>query len=293
MAWDDLIPEIWSQRTVSLVRKNSTAAQIVNTAYTGDIAQAGDVVRIAGEGPVAIADYTDGEVGNDVAPATYVPTITAVTVDQAKYYSVRMPNVDTQQAATTWANSVVSRGAYGLADAADTYVYGLHGSAGFNNYESGTTPWHFDTASATNDIPAFFASLMSQAESNNIEVNDLVVVCPPEVREAVNLYFGTRDTGLSDGVIQRGFAGNFFGIQLWISNNLDYALGSPPTTHGLCFPRGQGIALVDSVTETKVAQLEQNFGVNLMGLYLYGAAVYDSTRVIDVNLQRAGDRLLS
>ena len=289
MAWADIIPEIWSERTVQLVRKNSTARALVNTNYTGDIRQAGDTIHIAGEGPVTINTYT----GADVANQTYVPTDTSLAIDQQQAYSVRVPLVESRQATTEWMSRIVERGSYGLADAADTYVYGLHAGAGFNSYESGTTNWNFARSTIGADLPALFASLMRQAEVNNIETDGLTLVAPPQIREAVNLYFGTRDTGLSDGFVQRGFAGNFFGIDLVISNNLDYEAGSPTITHGLCFPRGRGIALADSILETKVSQLEDNFGVNLLGLYVYGASIYDSTRVIDVNFARSNTGLLS
>jgi len=279
MAWADIIPEIWSARTVQLVRKAQTARAIVNTNYTGDIRQAGDTIHIAGEGPVTIATYTGANVSNQ----TYVPTDTSLSIDQQRAYNVRVPLVESRQATTEWMDRIVSRGAYGLADAADTYVYEQAAAgAGHTSYETATTPWSFSYANVSIDLPAFFASLMLKAEENNIETAGLTLVAPPALREIINRFFGTRDTGLADGFVQRGFAGNFFGIDVVISNNLDYQVGSPPVKNGICIPRGMGVALADSILETKVSQLEDNFGVNLLGLYVYGAGVYDSSRVIKV-----------
>lgn len=279
MAWADIIPEIWAQRSVALVRKAQTARALVNTSYEGEIAQMGDTVHIIGEGPVTINAYT----GADVAEQVYAPTDTTLVADQMHAYNVVLPKVETSQAAGSHLDNIQSRGAYGLADASDTYVYGLHAGAGFNSFETATTPWTIGASGA--GVPALFASIVQQARDNNIEANDLVFVAPPILEAGLNLFFQTivQTTG-GDQVRSRGFIGKHLGLNVVISNNLD---DDGTAIHGLVFPRGMGIAQADNIVDVKIQDRDNNFGNKAMGLYVFGGKVYDATRVIDVNLDPA------
>lgn len=126
MALDNFIPQVWS---ASLLRALYTSLvyaqpQIINRDYEGEIANAGDTVRINMIGDVTISDYTKN---SDLAsPETLTDAQLSLKVDQAKSFNFAIDDIDQAQQRPKVMGEATLRAAYGLRKTIDTFIASLY-----------------------------------------------------------------------------------------------------------------------------------------------------------------------
>src|SRR5690606_8934238 len=125
MAINNFKPEYWSAKLLLALRATAryTQAGVINRDYEGEISQAGDTVHITSFGDPTIDDYT-------VASTTITyPALSdatrALIVDQAKYWSFSVDDIDKRQALDGFTSAATQGAASGLSLAADEYLSGL------------------------------------------------------------------------------------------------------------------------------------------------------------------------
>jgi hypothetical protein len=154
-----------------------------------------------------------------------------------------------------------------------------YANASLDSYEAGTTAWQFVKDTAT-DIPKFYASIVRQLQGANAPAGQAFVIGPPELAEATNLYFGGKATDRNT-VIANGFRGNFFGVNLYVSNNCTTASS---VTHGLAGVERESIALAYQLKKMEALRLEGRFSDGIRMLTVGGIKTYRPEISIDVNL---------
>jgi hypothetical protein len=97
---------------------------IINTNYEGEIANAGDSVRITTLGDVTIKDYTRN--ANMDAPEELTDAALTLVIDQQKYFNFQIDDIDKRQAIPGLREEAARRAAYGLRKAMDSYVAGKY-----------------------------------------------------------------------------------------------------------------------------------------------------------------------
>jgi hypothetical protein len=119
-------PQIWAKLLLAATETKLVygSPAVVNRDYEGDIAAAGDVVKIT-----SISDPTIG---------TYTPNVTVITpeeltdaqrnlvIDQAKYFAYKVDDVDAAQAAGAVMPQATGRGGYQFGKTADSFVASLY-----------------------------------------------------------------------------------------------------------------------------------------------------------------------
>ena len=138
-------PVIYSKQVQMEFRKSAVCEAITNSDYFGEIANAGDSVRIIKEPEISVLAYTRGTAisTQDLTDVDYT-----LTVDKSNYFAFKLDDIEEQQTHINWLSMASNRAAFRLADQYDQEILGylsgykqsaLHANAGaVNNVVSGT-----------------------------------------------------------------------------------------------------------------------------------------------------------
>lgn len=138
-------PVIYSKQVQMEFRKSAVCEAITNSDYFGEIANAGDSVRIIKEPEISVSAYTRGTA---IATQDLTDVDFTLTVDKSNYFAFKLDDIEEQQTHVNWLTMASNRAAYRLADQYDQEILGylsgykqasLHANAGVvNTTVSGT-----------------------------------------------------------------------------------------------------------------------------------------------------------
>jgi len=138
-------PVIYSKQVQMEFRKSAVCEAITNSDYFGEIANAGDSVRIIKEPEITVLAYTRGTA---IATQDLTDVDFTLTVDKSNYFAFKLDDIEEQQTHINWLSMASNRAAYRLADQYDQEILGylsgykqsaLHANAAaVNNVISGT-----------------------------------------------------------------------------------------------------------------------------------------------------------
>jgi hypothetical protein len=163
-------PVIYSKQVQMEFRKSAVCEAITNSDYFGEIANAGDSVRIIKEPEISVLAYTRGTA---IATQDLTDVDFTLTVDKSNYFAFKLDDIEEQQTHVNWLTMASNRAAYRLADQYDQEILGylsgykqaaLHANAGtVNNVVSGTIA---DAAAGTDELLA--ANKLKKVSFTNI-----------------------------------------------------------------------------------------------------------------------------
>ena len=163
-------PVIYSKQVQMEFRKSAVCEAITNSDYFGEIANAGDSVRIIKEPEISVLAYTRGTA---IATQDLTDVDFTLTVDKSNYFAFKLDDIEEQQTHINWLTMASNRAAYRLADQYDQEILGylsgykqaaLHANAGtVNNVVSGTIA---DAAAGTDELLA--ANKLKKVSFTNI-----------------------------------------------------------------------------------------------------------------------------
>ncbi|TYB69733.1 P22 coat protein - protein 5 domain protein [Nonomuraea sp. PA05] len=268
------VPEIWSARLLVALRKRLVYAGpgVVNRDYEGEIAEAGDTVRIT-----SISDPTVG---------TYVPNVTSITpeeltdaqrtlvIDQCKYFAFKVDDVDARQAKGDVIPEAMSRAAYKLADVADQYVASLYTGIPAANVASAVTidtssptSWATESAKAYNDV---LIPLKVKLDEANVPTEGRYCVVPPVFHGVLlrdDRFIRLDASGTTEG-LRNGMVGRAAGFDILVSNNTPVpGANQNVVTAGI----DMAISFAEQINKTEAYRPEGGFSDAVKGLTLYGA----------------------
>jgi len=138
-------PVIYSKQVQMEFRKSAVCEAITNSDYFGEIANAGDSVRIIKEPEISVSAYTRGTA---ISTQDLTDVDFTLTVDKSNYFAFKLDDIEEQQTHINWLSMASNRAAYRLADQYDQEILGylsgykqsaLHANAAaVNNVISGT-----------------------------------------------------------------------------------------------------------------------------------------------------------
>ena len=264
MAIERFIPEIWSAVLLRALETRLVYAQpgVVNRDYEGDIAAAGDTVRIT-----SISDPTIG---------TYVPNSTTITpeelndaqrtlvIDQSKYFAFKVDDVDARQAKGNVMGEAMRRAAYGLAKLTDTYVASLYtGVVAGNN---------LGTVSVTTGAIAYTQLRLLKLALDEADIPEEGRYCnAPHWFWSLLLeetkFVDASAAGTTEA-LRNGYVGRALGFNLYGSNQ-----APNPTGDDYIVQAGvdSAISFAQQINKTEAYRPESSFSDAIKGLHLYGA----------------------
>lgn len=268
MAINNFIPEVWSARLLSSLKKSLVFAGpgVANRDYEGDIRQSGDTVRITSISRPTIGDYVKNS--TTITPETLTDAQRSLLISQSKYFAFEVDDIDMRQAANGGAlmNEAASEAAYGLADVADQYVAGLYTEVQAANAISTTAIT--DPAKAVKGL----LDLKTKLDAANVPTQGRYVVVPPWYLNLLlqsDLFARVDASGTSEG-LRNGTVGRAWGFDVMMSNNCVLITGDD---YAVMAGVPGAISFAEQIVKVEAYRPESAFSDALKGLHLYGAKV--------------------
>lgn len=274
MAISNFIPEIWSAQLLSNLKKNLVfgGPGVANRDYEGDIANAGDTVRITSISRPTIGTYVKGS--TTITPEQLTDADRALLIDQAKYFAFEVDDIDLRQSANGGGlmNEAALESAYGLADVADQYIASLYTGADAGNAIS-TTSITTATLATTGLV-----NLKVKLDNASVPQQGRYVIVPPWYHGLLLLsdLFTRVDASGSDEALRNGLVGRAFGFDVMVSNNCVNVTGDDWIVQA-GYPGA--ISFAEQIAKVEPFRPEDSFSDALKGLHLYGAKLVRPTGI--------------
>jgi uncharacterized linocin/CFP29 family protein len=220
MGLENFIPKLWSAKLLVRFRKNLIFGNIVNTDYEGEITGAGDTVHINEIGAITVSDYTKY---NAVSWQALTSAQKTLLIDQSKYFSFAIDDIDTVQQKPKVMNAAMDEASYGMRDAVDQYIASLYsdaavvGSAG--TVGTSTTSLTVSSGNIVETISYASRYLME----SNVPDPKWIVVSPWVHQKLLLAEIGVSATAVPKITTKDqlpGSVGNVMGFQIYVSNNV-------------------------------------------------------------------------
>lgn len=295
------IPQEFSLNTLVQFYNESTAVQLCNTDYQGDIKSAGDSVVIRKDPTVTTKGYSVGE------PISYeVPEAEAQTmyIDQFKYNSFQIDTIDDLQSDiglenrfqeackesmkqvvdSEMFNYMISGDSAAVTDVTvlntdiDANNWGDTAGAVSNSYDLGTVaaPHSLTTDNIKKLLVQMNATLF-EAKTKG----DWFVMSPWVASHLKITDLAQADvTGDATGVIRTGLIGEVDGSKVYVTNNIPSFVD---TTTGLInystilAGNSQFCSFASQITETQTLPIPDQFGMYYRSLQVYGRKIVQPT----------------
>lgn len=275
MAISNFIPTVWSENLYTELDKQYIAVSNCNREFEGEIKSKGSVVKICGVGSVSVSDYTKNT--DMSAPQALSDTVKELSINQAKYFNFQIDDVDRAQCTPKLMNAAMKIAASSLANAADSYIYGLYGSAGSTVSSSAVTK---------DNIVDLIIDARTKLYANNVsDAYEVAVEVSPQIA-ALILKAKVNLSSDNTGALEAGCLGSIGGCKIYVSNNI---VSDSTTTSGKTFYKciartRRAIAFAEQLSEIEAYRPEKRFSDAVKGLHLYGAKVVYPNEMVLLDL---------
>lgn len=268
MAYDRMVPQIWSSQLLLALQKNLVYGQpgVINRDYEGEISQAGDTVRINSIGRPTVKAYTPG---GTITREQLTDAQRTLVVDRARYFAFDVDDVNARQANIDIVRATMQEAAYAVADDVDQYLAGLYTQVASAN--------NLGTISVTTSAPKDFydkvlVPLAVKLDEANVRRQGRYCIIPPWLHgrallddRLIKVNESGTDTGLRNGVVLRAA-----GFDLMVSNNTPNPTGDDNVVQAGV---SSAITFASQIAKTEAFRPEDSFSDAIKGLYLHGAKV--------------------
>lgn len=308
MTTDNFIPELWSDKLLTRLKKDMVYRQCVNTDYEGEIKQFGDTVRINTVGPVTISNYTKNTV--NLTPEVINGAGEPMVIDQAKYFYFALDDVDKAQVKGAVMDGAMDEASYGLRDTTDQFIAStmaaVLGTATNTMYNgatlsSTTNPILLGTSSGVTDAYELLVDISTLMNKNNVPGGNRFIVVPPDyvgllLKDPRFTSFATAGAvqTAKEGSSAGGEMGNLGGIlkllsglDVYVSNNVPQTGTSPNIIHTILAGYKGATSFADQIPEgqPEAFRLQTGFADAVRGIHLYGAKVFRPAALVGAYVQ--------
>ena len=291
-AISNFIPNVWAARFLSRLDDELVHGRVVNSLYEGDIAQAGDTVKIpTPTTTVSVADYT---VDTDIAAAsTTSGTTQDLEIDQQKYYHFYVDDIDAAQSRPNIMDDAMGRAARAMALNVDTYLAGLiHGA-----YDASRRAANIATLPTADEWAASFikgiAALNRMMTAASLPQEDRWIVVDEHAIEGLEIHFASGSGSAAqvfqpraaEETLRNGFAGTLLGFRLHVANSTRLQAGAAKTKRYYAGQGTEATTLARQIVVNEAYRPERRFGDAVKGLMVYGAKVTLPARLYSIEQQ--------
>jgi hypothetical protein len=274
---NNFIPTIWSAKLLQNLHKQLVFGQdfVINRDYEGDIAAAGDSVRITNIGPVTIGSYSKNTaIGN---PEVLDDAQQVLIVDQQKYFNFQIDDVDRAQQVPKIMNEAMREAAYGLANQADQYIASLTlqtvAANTLGTDTSPTTPGPSTISAGYTTAYEYLVDLGVILDQNSVPPDGRFVIVPPWYQGLLlkdNRFVAGYDADQT-AARMNGVIGSVTGFSVLMSNNVVQTnLGANPT-YNVIAGSNMSWSFANQISQVEAYRPPNYFADAMKGLHLYGA----------------------
>lgn len=266
MAVTQFIPEVWAAELLSSLKKHLVYGQpsVVNKNYEGEIAEAGDTVRITSISRPTIATYTKGV--TVINPEQLTDAQRSLTIDQSKYFAFEVDDIDMRQAKNGGAlmTEAATEASYGLRDVVDQYIAALYTGANAANA--------LGTVAVTTGALAYtqLRRLKVKLDEANVPQEGRFVTVPPWYHGLLleESKFVEADKAGTTDALRNGMVGRALGFDILVSNNAPLVTGDD---YAVMAGVPDAITFAEQINKVEGYRPPDSFSDALKGLLLYGA----------------------
>lgn len=215
-------PEIWSAAVQVPLYKSLVALEVCNTRLSDEM-RGSDTIHIPRFGDLSAQTYTPGTTLSATNQDWAFDNIVVSTYKHATFYvdNARRLTLNVDQA-----RELATDAAFRLRDKIDTLAFSkITGSLGGYTVDqkdlglssSGNAPV---SAGSANIINIFAGARKFLRERNVEEMGDWCAVVTPKGASYIETKAATVGFNVADATLRNGYAGDFMGFQVYISNNL-------------------------------------------------------------------------
>ena len=259
-------PTIWSPILQIALRQALIYTAFANRDYEGDIAQAGDTVRITSVNRPTIKTY----VPNVTVVTPEVPTDSARTlvVDQADYFDFGVDDVDARQARGNVIPTLMDEAAFAEAVKVDLYLSSFYTAIQSANQLGAVS---VSLASPNQAYDNVIVPLRIRLDKANVPPQNRSVAISPDLYGLMlrdTRFIKVNESGGTEG-LRNGIVGRAAGFDILVSNQ------TPTTGTDSVVIAGNDRALTfaEQIAQVEAYRVQTGFTDAVKGLFLYGAKV--------------------
>lgn len=301
-------PEIWSSMVQVPLYKSLVAMEVANTRLESELKYA-DTIHVPRFGDLSAQTYTPGTTITATAQDWAFDTLVVSAYKHVTFYvdDPRSLTVNVDQA-----RELAGEAAYRLRDAIDQHVFGnITGSDGFAPADDsdllGGTNAKPVSAGTANIINLFAGARKVLRQRNVEETGDWCAVVTPKIAADIEIKAANVGFNVADATLRNGYAGDFMGFQVYISNNLptgsmtaiaptvtiDGTTYGGVTATGLSATTGSSVyfgkkGTIDLVMlaepALEIRKKDDMIGSNFITWTVYGSSVFTKNRLRGLNV---------
>jgi len=304
-----ITPTIWSSMVQAPLYKQLVALKVCRTSLVDQMPY-GKAIQLPRFGSLSAQTYTPG---TDISATAQEWDFDTINVSTYKHVTFYVDNVEKLQSNVAEAVELAGEAAYQLGNAIDTFAFNkitgavLVGLSAVDRSDVyGDSSTGVITASSAKIID-LYAGVRKVLRANNVEeVGDWASVVTPTVAMWIEQKAASTGFSLADSTLRNGYAGDFMGFQVYVSNNLPTgetstlsisALGGPTaagsaTTGASCYfgRKGQIDLILQRAPALEIRQPSDKIGSNFITWTVYGAGtgLRGRSRARNVTIKDAG-----
>lgn len=293
-----VMPTVYSAMVQVPLYKRLVALEICNTRFSDSV---GNAVKIPRYSDLSAQTYTPG---TPVSATNLTWAFDTLNLSTMKHVTFYIDDPRTTQVNVEQASSLAPNAAYQLGNVIDRFALAkITGAAGFTNYQvdaatlNGGTA-HREASASSANIISVFANARKILRNNNVEeAGDWCAVVTPTVASYIDIKTAQVGFNVADATLRNGYAGNFLGFDVYISNNLpsgkcstisptlSVAAVSGTNCRALYFGRkGQIDFAMLKTPSMEIRKCEDKIGSNFITWTVYGATVVTKAQARGLNV---------
>lgn len=291
-----LNPTIWANMMQVPLRKSLVSEAIADTKFEASLSY-GDAITQPYMEDATIADYTPGTIFSAQGASAKEDTL---DVDKFKVSPTYVDDINSLQAKYAYAMDIIDDQAYQLqnqidsdtfetagrgaglylvADATANSVEGVIVTAAFANVSAASALKVHDgdtTVSALSPIELFSRARKELRAKNVTEAGDWVSVIDPSIAQQIEMIAADKGFSVADTTLRNGYAGNFLGFKVYVSNNLFQPTAGNNTGGSLAyFGKSKRVGLVVQMPpKVHFKDVPNKLGTNVVTSIVYGTKVF-------------------
>ena len=295
-------PEIWSTMVQVPLYKSLVALEVSNMRLS-DTLKNGDIINVPRFADLTVQSYTPGTTISATAQDWAFDSLNVSSFKHVTFY------VDDPRSLTLnidQARELATEAAYQLKDTIDQDVFkNITGADGFvpvddaDIFSGGTNAK--PVSAGTANIIQIFAGARKVLRNRNVEeTGDWVAVVTPKIAADIEIKTANVGFNVADSTLRNGYAGDFLGFQVYVSNNLPsgkmtaIAPGAGGVTAtGLSATTGKSIYFGKKGTidvamlrmpVLEIRKKDDMIGSNFITWTVYGSSVFTKNRSRGINM---------
>ena len=275
-------PTVWSAELFQELDKSHVLVNLCNRDYEGDIKDYGDQVKINSVGDITVSNYAPNV--TSITPQQLTAAQTILEINQAKYFSFYLDDVDQAQTKPKLMGEAMRKSAHALADTADRWVAGFYTQAGSTVGSTGIL------ANGSN-VLAVLADAALELDQDNVPAQGRWMIIPPWFHQRLITAEVLQTGGSIDAnqTYRNGYVGKAYGFDIFTSNNLSTGISAVGArSHYAMAGTQRAMSFAEQIVKLDAYRPENSFSDAVKGLHVYGGKVIDPAALVQVNVSDTG-----